>query len=101
MAEIHKCKCANCTCESNLPYRPGTTADQIIEDGFYRGFAIPQTYDELKQMGYQVKPSAIMARWNELEKEMIEFFEKEANDANMASSIGHLEFDIEMFKDTK
>jgi hypothetical protein len=67
------CDCEGCN--SILPYRPGTTLEQILTDGWARGFAIPQTYDEAKEMGFIIKPSEIMAKWQELDAEMIADFE--------------------------
>jgi len=98
--KVSPCKCKTCQCEANLPYRPGTPLDAIVEDGFYRGFKPEQTIIEAHEMGYEIRIKDLEMWWGKLEREMIEYFESQAREAD-AASVGKLEFDIDIFKGDK
>jgi hypothetical protein len=45
------------------PYKEGTTLEQILADGWCRGFDPRQTQKEAETMGYRVSIAEIAADW--------------------------------------
>ena len=48
-------------------YKPGTTLNQILEDGWSRGFEYEQTLMEAHASGYTVTITEIKAEWFRLD----------------------------------
>ena len=61
-------------------YQEGTTLQEIIKDGWARGFQVSQTLSEATDMGYTLTEESILAEWELLDKEVDNWiaFEKEA-----------------------
>jgi hypothetical protein len=57
----------------NRPYREDTTLDDIIKDGWARGFALSQTIYEAKQMGFTITVEELRTQWRALDDQ----FEKD------------------------
>lgn len=51
-------------------YTKGTTADQIIHDGWSRSLKLEQTVNELIAQGYEVSVGYIVYKWAEYELDM-------------------------------
>jgi hypothetical protein len=58
-------------------YKAGTTLEQIIEDGYYRGFEATQTVVEAAASGFTVTLEQVQSCW----KELVLVEEQEAADA--------------------
>jgi len=56
------------------PYKDSATLDDIITDGWSRGFEIEQTMDECRMMGYEVDYNLVFDKWELLTTEMDEYF---------------------------
>lgn len=50
------------------PYREGTSLEEIIKDGWSRGFAIGQIVHEAKAMGYSITLPECRVKWQELDE---------------------------------
>lgn len=61
-------------------YRDGTTLDQIIFDGWSRGFLPDQTLCEALAQGYSVTLDQILLRWSDLDKEYQQYFDLQKGD---------------------
>ncbi len=51
-------------------YKEGTTLNQIIEDGWSRGFKAKQTVSEAAAMGFGITKDELFAVWDYLERKM-------------------------------
>lgn len=58
----------------NKPYVDGTSLEDIIEDGWSRGFPPSQTIEEAKMMGFDLPLWYLLAEWERYEQAMIESF---------------------------
>lgn len=52
------------------PYKVGTTLDQIIRDGWSRGFDPEQTLREAGVMGFDLDKAALSLQWTNLTADM-------------------------------
>jgi hypothetical protein len=59
------------------PYKEGVSLKAIMEDGWSRGFHFSQTVEEAGIMGYTVTKEEVLAKWEEMNKWMIEEFLRE------------------------
>lgn len=50
----------------NKPYKDWVTLEQILEDGWSRGFHAPQTKREAREMGFEVSLPEITVFWERL-----------------------------------
>lgn len=58
------------------PYRDDVTAQQIMEDGWARGFRVTQTLSELHAMGFNALTEAdVLADWKRQNKEFDNYVE--------------------------
>ena len=60
---------------NSKPYKTGTPLDEIIRDGWSRGFKFEQTIEEAKIMGFIITEEDLLKEWDRLEYEMIEYFD--------------------------
>lgn len=58
----------------NKPYKDHVTPEQILMDGWSRGFDPSQTQDELKQMGHTRTIQEIREHWAILEADMEAYY---------------------------
>ena len=58
-----------------LPYKPGTPMNTIIEDGWSRGFLYSQTLDELRKMGYNLSLLELVRCWDALEADERQYYD--------------------------
>ena len=58
----------------DLPYKPGTTKEQMIFDGWSRGFKPKQTVDELAQMGFEVSLPFVAKEFERHQDEMEAYY---------------------------
>lgn len=55
-------------------YKPGTAKEQIIADGWARGFAVSQTVDELKAQGFEATADEVSVAFDRHQAKMEIFF---------------------------
>ena len=59
------------------PYKEGTPLEEIIKDGWSRGFRYEQTLYEAKEMGYELSKARLVREWDRLEFQMKVYFENQ------------------------
>lgn len=52
------------------PYKDGVTADDIVFDGWSRGFCVEQTLDELQAMGFMAHRASVLQLWADYDAAM-------------------------------
>jgi hypothetical protein len=62
--------------ESNMnkPYVDGVSLEDIIEDGWSRGFPPSQTIEEAKMMGFDLPLEHLLAEWQRYDDAMVAVF---------------------------
>lgn len=55
------------------PYKDGVSLEDIIEDGWSRGFQTSQVIGEAHQMGYNITRREVMDKYIEYESKMEDF----------------------------
>ena len=64
--------------DNRLPekkYKEGTTLDEIIFDGWSRGFIVEQTLSEAVLQGFEVTREEVIKAWHKHDEEMDKFFQ--------------------------
>lgn len=61
---------------SKKPYHDHVSFEEIIEDGWSRGFDPEQTVDEAAAMGYTVTLFEVQERWKEHQKVMDDYYKE-------------------------
>ena len=56
--------------DSGKPYRAGVSADDIVFDGWSRGFTVEQTLEELQSMGFLTDRNAVLQTWQQYDADM-------------------------------
>lgn len=52
-----------------MVYKEGTPLEEIIKDGWARGFYQTQTLQEARDMGYNITEEYVVEEWAKLEEE--------------------------------
>lgn len=61
---------------SKKPYHDHVSLEEIIEDGWSRGFVPEQTVDGAAAMGYTVTLFEVQERWKEYRKVMDDYYKE-------------------------
>jgi hypothetical protein len=55
-------------------FKDSATAEDIMRDGWMRGFKVEQTFEELQVMDYYRDTATILEKWGQWDEEMQKYF---------------------------